>query len=195
MRKQAGVTIVELMIALIVLGTLLAIGLPSFLQAMANARTTALANEMATAMALARSEAVKRSGSVVVCPRAEDSDPVTPTCGDAWSDANGSFGWIVAYAPGDVVPAGAIPEDQVIRIWGPADTTEAYLDGGAQIANLGGTRFLFNRNGRVTLADAGALVLPATFSLSFKNCKGEQQRDFILGATGRLSVARGYCPE
>lgn len=63
-KKQQGLTLVELMVTLAVAIILISVGMPLFTGMAANNRTTAQANELVTALKLARSEAVKRSAAV-----------------------------------------------------------------------------------------------------------------------------------
>jgi type IV fimbrial biogenesis protein FimT len=66
MKKKTGFTLVELMVTLVVAAILLTVGVPSFLETIRRNRTTSQANELVTALNLARSEAVKRSMQVTV---------------------------------------------------------------------------------------------------------------------------------
>ena len=61
--KSSGFTLVELMITLAIAGILVAVGIPSFNSTISSNRLTSYANELVTALNLARSEAVKRGMS------------------------------------------------------------------------------------------------------------------------------------
>jgi len=84
--SYTGFTLIELMIVLVIAGTLLAMSVPSISNVIRNNRLTAEANHLVTAFNVARSEAIKRRGTITVCP---SSDQETCT-GDGWDD-----GWIV----------------------------------------------------------------------------------------------------
>jgi type IV fimbrial biogenesis protein FimT len=84
-QQQAGFTLIELMITLVVLAILVGVGVPSFNQLRLNSNTGALANDLASALNLARSEAVTRAEQVNVCPSNDGT-----SCSGAWTD-----GWIV----------------------------------------------------------------------------------------------------
>jgi len=60
-RGQRGFTLIELMVTLAVAGILLGIAVPSFRQLIFSNRLTATANEVVTALTVARSESVKRN--------------------------------------------------------------------------------------------------------------------------------------
>lgn len=83
-------TLVELMVALAVLGILLSVAIPSFQGFIRNNRLTSVANELASAFSLARSEAVRRGQQVTVCKA--DTNAETPACGGGaeWHD-----GWLI----------------------------------------------------------------------------------------------------
>lgn len=66
MKKHCGFTLVELMITLTIAGILLTVGVPSFQSMIRNNRTATNANNLVTALNLARSEAIKRGVQVVV---------------------------------------------------------------------------------------------------------------------------------
>lgn len=68
MGKQSGVSLTELMVTLAVLGILIGLAVPSFSQLIARNRLTASANEFVSAIQLARMEAIRRNGRVVMCP-------------------------------------------------------------------------------------------------------------------------------
>lgn len=65
---QRGLTLIELLVAIAVLAILLTAAVPGFRAFVENSRATAASNELATALALARSEAIKRGLSASVCP-------------------------------------------------------------------------------------------------------------------------------
>jgi type IV fimbrial biogenesis protein FimT len=62
--KQAGVTIIELMIGLVVLGVLIGIGVPSFRTWIANSQVRTAADGILNGLQLARSEAIRRNKPV-----------------------------------------------------------------------------------------------------------------------------------
>ncbi len=94
----------ELLVTLVVAGILMGVGAPSFEQAMANSRQTAVYNSLVGSMRLARSEAIKQSGSVAVCARASST---SNTCGADWNE-----GWLV-FTDGGVTP-GVIDDTEIL---------------------------------------------------------------------------------
>lgn len=94
--SQKGFTLIELMVALAVLAILLGIGVPSFSSMLRDSRASTLASELQGALQLARSEAIKRRQSVVVCRR----KPEESVCQDG---TDWAAGWLVQQTDGDVI--------------------------------------------------------------------------------------------
>ncbi len=90
-KAHTGFTLIEMMLTVLLLAVVFAIGIPGFQNSARNARMTSSVNELITAMQLARSEAVKRRGPVVLCVGVADGTP------DEGCDVSGSWadGWIV----------------------------------------------------------------------------------------------------
>jgi type IV fimbrial biogenesis protein FimT len=108
---QAGFNLLELLMALMIGAMVLGIGVPSFTEFIANNRMAAAANDLVTSIHTARTEAVKRRGTVTVCA-SSDWSAAAPDCDLAAGD-----GWIVFFdANSDVsVDAG----DAVVQTHGP----------------------------------------------------------------------------
>lgn len=66
LRASSGVTLIELLIGMALLGILMALGIPAFSNYMANARIRAAAANFHAAAQLARTEAIRRNGSVEI---------------------------------------------------------------------------------------------------------------------------------
>ncbi|MDC8445333.1 MAG: GspH/FimT family pseudopilin [Nitrosomonas sp.] len=69
-----GVTLVELMVTISVVGILLAVGVPSFNQLNTNSRLNGYVNAFQSSLSLARSEAIKRNGRVAICTSLDGSN-------------------------------------------------------------------------------------------------------------------------
>ena len=107
--KMRGVTLLELLIALLIASVMLAMGIPSFRAVLDNQRMTAATNELVMSLNLAKSEAIKRVAYVSVC---KSINGVACTGASDWND-----GWIV-FANTDAVSLSAIDVgDEIIRIY------------------------------------------------------------------------------
>lgn len=84
---SAGFTLVELMIAIVVLAILLALAVPNFNDATLSARLNGFANSLVAATQVARSEAIKRNATITLCTSA---DGATCAASGGWEQ-----GWIV----------------------------------------------------------------------------------------------------
>jgi len=82
-----GFSIVELMIAVVILGILMGIGIPSFQSTVKNNRMTSELNAFITALNQARSEAVKQNLEVALCPSTNGTSCAGST---SWET-----GWVV----------------------------------------------------------------------------------------------------
>jgi len=67
MRSNFGFTLIELMIAVVVVAITLSLAIPGFKSIIHANRAATVSNQLISALHLARSEAVKRGRDVVVC--------------------------------------------------------------------------------------------------------------------------------
>ncbi len=88
-KLNQGFTLIELLIAVAVAGILLGIGVPSFADAIKESRISSQYNSLVGSLYLARSEAVKGSAAVTVCPRESSG---SSQCGGKQDWDNG---WLV----------------------------------------------------------------------------------------------------
>ncbi len=96
-QQQSGFTLLELMVTLVIIVVLLVIAVPSFQEMIASNRTSAHAQDIASAFVMARSEAIKRGTAVSICP----SSNGTTCSGNSALDT----GWIIfidSITPGTV---------------------------------------------------------------------------------------------
>lgn len=90
-RAQAGFTLVELIITLVIGAIIMTQAVPSFLTMIQDSRLTTETNKLVADINLARSEAIKRGVNVVVC-RSASPGAATPTCS---ASNDWSTGWLV----------------------------------------------------------------------------------------------------
>jgi type IV fimbrial biogenesis protein FimT len=92
---ERGLTLIELMIALLVLAVLVAMAAPSFRDASLGGRLTATANSLLGSIQIARSEAIKANAPTTLCV---SSDGATCAGAGDWDQ-----GWIVLDAANEVI--------------------------------------------------------------------------------------------
>lgn len=85
--KDAGLTLLELLITLALAAMLLALGMPTFRNLIERIRVSTIVHLVSVDLAMARNSAIMRNTQVVVCPRSEDY-----RCRD---DRDWSAGWMV----------------------------------------------------------------------------------------------------
>lgn len=91
-RGAAGFTLIELMITVVVVGLLTTVGIPSLAAFVKNSAMRGTAYALMADLATARTEAIKRSGDVVLC-RSANPTAYAPSCGGSSKDW--TSGWLV----------------------------------------------------------------------------------------------------
>lgn len=119
MKKQIGLTLVELMVTLAVALILLLLGVPAYDRMMANNRVAGQTNVFVTALTAARSEALGRGLPVAVCSKAA-SDPASTVCGNAGSWANG---WQIFLDTGATAGAFDSATETRLQVFNPPEGT------------------------------------------------------------------------
>lgn len=147
-RRVTGVTMIELMVTVGVAGVLAAVAVPSMQSFVRVSQVRTAANELAMALATARSEAVKRGNPVTVCKSA-DVTLAQPLCTGStavpWRQ-----GWIIFVdhdQDGVIDSAGSLPDVRLrvgaadARLSVQADTNfsryVSYLPSGVSVGNGG----------------------------------------------------------
>ena len=168
MENERGFTLIELMLALIVLGVLAAIAVPSFKQYTANARVSAATNGLASALARARSEALLRGTPVSVCGATADMTG----CSGVWTN-----GWI---AFTDAPAAGTVDgADVILQAW-PSPGTTMSMNGNAYIQ--------YDPRGM----NSGAAVTFTIWDHSY--CNGNHRSQTTVNVTGSPQMTYIACP-
>ena len=88
-KTQTGFTLYELLTTMLIVGVVLAIGVPNMQSFRQNSRMTAVANDLHSSFHLARSEAARAKTNITICATA-DSTIAVPVCGGELE-----AGWVV----------------------------------------------------------------------------------------------------
>jgi len=172
-----GLTLIELMMAIAIAAILLAVAAPSFQQALNGNRLGSAANELASAINLARAEAVRQNRRAVLCRSTDDS--ACDGTASRWP------GWIVFVdADNDGVRDAGEPVIKSGRF-----STDLVVTSSANIAGVN-ERISFRADGTARGADnvtllTGMLAVCMTTSLPAQNV-----RDLSLAFGSRTAVRR-----
>lgn len=116
-RLRRGFTLIELMITIAIVGVLMALAVPALTQMVATKSVASQADEFASALRFARSEALKRSSPVTLCRNS--GTLAAPTCATVAGDWNS--GWVVfvdrdTAGTIDTVTSATQRPDQTLRV-------------------------------------------------------------------------------
>ena len=181
MKRQNGLTLVELLITIVVLTTLLALGVPSFMEFIKNNRLIGQANSLVVASQLARNEAVKRGTGTIICAANASLDGCS-------SNTNWATGWIVST---DLDQDADLTEVEECTTVADFDTKDCILRKDNSLPRntltAGDDHLHFLPNG---LTSNG----PITFTLTADDCRHQQQRSIIITRQGHTIITKQPCP-
>lgn len=173
-----GLTLIELMIVVAILGVLLFAGVPSFHKALQKSRVESEAHRLMRAIIFTRSEAVRRNTPVSMCP--------SQMFRTGLAECGGTFatGWIV-FQNGDkdkIVDS----EDEVVRIY------EA-MPQGLTLTNRAGTR---QAREIITYKTDGTSGRVRTLLVCAGAGNSVPPKSVIMSNVGRPRIATGWgtCP-
>jgi len=145
-RRQAGFTLIELMVTLVVFVILCLLAMPSFNTWIANDRVRVIGEDMANGLRLARSEALRRSRQTVFA-LTNESNPAGATTS--------------AGAPGYTAAAGDASNWAVSVIPSLMDSTGVFVRGGTLTRDIG-TGVIINGPAAVCFDPLGNMVTDAS---------------------------------
>lgn len=168
--RTGGFTLVELVVVCVVIGILLAVGVPSYKYVTTANRASSEVNGLLGDMQFARAEAIKQGLQISLCPT---SDGVTClTTSSAWQT-----GWLVFTDSG--TPGIIDGTDQVLRV------QKAFTQSDTFVVDNGIKYVSFNRDGFMMNLAAGA-----TFTLHDATSNAAYTRCLSTTIVGALSTQR-----
>lgn len=171
MLNKRGFTIIEIMLVLIVLGILTILAVPAMRFYIQNSRAIVMTTDFTSALAFARSEALKRGTPVTICASNDTVNYNTCGASNTWSN-----GWIIFTDPNaDGVIAASTDRlkiHQALPVGSSITTTQA--------------RITYNSTG---FATAGS----GTFTLMASGCTGNYGRLITISTTGRAHIDEIAC--
>lgn len=174
-----GVTLIELMITIAVALILLGVAVPSFQNIIRTNRIVALTNELATALHLARSEAVTRGTRVTVCNSA-NAQTANPSCATGTNPAVWGNGWLVFV---DADQDGTFDMGELLlRVGQPAINNATITTNDANFNSFIG----FTATG----ASVGSV---GSNGGQVSICLAPNLRQLDINIVGRLSISSGSC--
>lgn len=169
-RGQQGFTAIELMVVVAILGLLMALAAPSFNPLLEGWRVRQATEQLQSTLYLARSEAIKFGGGVVIQKIANKTNGCTSASGTNDWDC----GWIVCHDTDND---------------GGCDATEPVLQrvdapSGVQVARgKGGERIKFNRWGLVAGTYLGFNISPLDKGIAHPGARG-----LCMSSGGRIRI-------
>lgn len=172
MKRQKGMTVVELMVTLAVAIALTTVGVPMFRSIMANNQAVSQTNALVTALQLARAEAVSRAQPVAVCARSSDT-----ACGNSGDWANG---WLVFVDDGSTDGSLESGEER-IRVF---DSLSSGSTVTPRINSLAAVRYVAS----------GGVDDSVKFELTVSHAKASPTRCVHVESTGLVRLEKAACP-
>jgi type IV fimbrial biogenesis protein FimT len=172
-RAARGVTLVEILVAIAITAVLAGIGIPSMAGMVHSVKLSSATNAFVSGLHLARSEAIKRNGRVVLC---KSADGVSCSSSGGWQQ-----GWLVFHdANNDGVRDGA---ETIIHREMPLSASFKLT------GNLNVARYVsFGPNGTTKLVGGGFQA--GTLTLCQQSVSAAEGREIILNAIGRARVQK-----
>lgn len=182
-----GITLIELIITLTIAGILMAFAAPSLRNFVDSNRQTSQVNDLIADISFARSEAIKRNGTVVIC---KSADPLasTPTCDQIASNPweTGRLVFVDANSDNKFV---ASDNDSLLRVRDLFEGNNTLRPNSPSVSPNLSNYLAYSKSGLTTLATPTAADGPHRFKVC--NSRG-RVRGVILETTGRTQlVAEG----
>jgi type IV fimbrial biogenesis protein FimT len=178
MVPMAGMSVVEILVALAVAAVLLAIGVPQYQTIVKDTQVSSTVNEFIAANAFARAEAIKRNRLVTIC-RALNADTGTDFCSKAATDKrhgdDWAAGWLIFVEGDSAIPriGNVDGEDEILVRQGEFST--------ATVSNSTMQQITYNGMGEPINLRGGSVKF---------HIDGDARRMLCIARTGRIRVVR-----
>jgi type IV fimbrial biogenesis protein FimT len=173
MRVARAFTLIELLVTLCVASVLLTLSAPSFIGLYASAQLSTTARDFLGSLRLARSEAAKRGGHVVMC---KSGDGVNCADSGGWDQ-----GWIIFH---DTNANGAPDPREVLIQHAQALGADLALTGNIPVARS------FTFVGQAASRTGTGAMQAGTLTLCRRRDAGGVGRQIVLSSGGRADVRR-----
>ena len=184
LHRQSGITLLELMVALAILGILLTIGIPSLLEMSETEAVRGHVNTFFSTLRYARSEAIRNRAQVVICPSAS-SESASPSCTTA-DTARWHQGWIVfVNRDGDSSYSYDAKKDTLLRVQG-AITSSGGIE---KISGATPNKLVYRNTGLLLAGGTSSFTFDATST-------SERQRKRVcisMQGRARISASLNAC--
>ncbi len=172
---QKGLTLIELIVGIAILGIMAAIAIPSFTETIQSNRQAANVNSFLASLKFARSEAIKRSATITVCKSSNQS-----SCniqGNIWEN-----GWIVFFDRNG---------DGIRTVTSTPDTNETLLRANASLNSGLTLRPTATFNNNITYTSKGINQDITAGLFSFCDGRGASEaRAVSISATGSTTSTK-----